>query len=175
MSVMEVLTKLVVGTGKVGDHLLSRKASGLVVASLAFACGALVVSALKPAPGARYVAEPTPPVLKAPPCETAAPPAPIAAAPTDDDEEEKYGTRELQEWKHKHSGAPLPVDYDFMSGWAEMSKVVVLPSGRTLAAAGDTLYMLDAQRRVRWKYDMPQPIVDFAYVEKTGVVCGTAY
>ena len=40
MSVMEALTKLVVGMSRVGDHLLSRKVSGSIVAALAFACGA---------------------------------------------------------------------------------------------------------------------------------------
>jgi hypothetical protein len=46
MSVMEALTKLVVGTSKFGDHLLSRKVSGAVVAALAFACGAGLVYAV---------------------------------------------------------------------------------------------------------------------------------
>jgi hypothetical protein len=51
MRVMEALTKLVVGTSRFGDHLLSRKVSGIVVAALAFACGAGLAYALKSEPG----------------------------------------------------------------------------------------------------------------------------
>jgi len=47
MSVLEALTRLVVGMSKFGDHLLSRKVSGIIVAALAFACGAGLVYALK--------------------------------------------------------------------------------------------------------------------------------
>ena len=47
MSVMEALTRLVVGTSKFGDHLLSRKVSGTIVAALAFACGVGLADALK--------------------------------------------------------------------------------------------------------------------------------
>lgn len=47
MRMMEALTKLVVGMSRLGDHLLSRKVSGIIVATLAFACGAGLVYALK--------------------------------------------------------------------------------------------------------------------------------
>ena len=47
MNVMEALTRLVVGTSRLGDHLLSRKVSGSIVAALAFACGAGLADALK--------------------------------------------------------------------------------------------------------------------------------
>lgn len=50
MRVMETLTKLVVGTSRFGDHLLSRKVSGIVVAALAFGCGAGLAHALKSEP-----------------------------------------------------------------------------------------------------------------------------
>lgn len=56
MKVLEALTKLVVGMGRLGDHLLSRKVSGIVVASLAFACGAGLVYALKRGPRPKQVA-----------------------------------------------------------------------------------------------------------------------
>jgi hypothetical protein len=39
MKFMEILTKLVVGMGRFGDHLLKKKVSGVVVAALAFALG----------------------------------------------------------------------------------------------------------------------------------------
>lgn len=47
MKMLETLTKLVVGMSRFGDHLLSRKASGIIVATLAFACGAGLAFALK--------------------------------------------------------------------------------------------------------------------------------
>lgn len=50
MRVMETLTKLVVGMSRLGDHLLSRKVSGIIVAALAFGCGAGLAQALKREP-----------------------------------------------------------------------------------------------------------------------------
>lgn len=50
MTVMETLTKLVVGMSRFGDHLLSRKVSGIIIALLAFACGAGLTHALKREP-----------------------------------------------------------------------------------------------------------------------------
>ncbi len=47
MGVLETLTKLVVGASRLGDHLLSRKVSGIIVASLAFGCGAGLAHSLK--------------------------------------------------------------------------------------------------------------------------------
>ena len=142
---------------------------GLLVAAVAFACGAALVSAPGGAPRAKPAAVP---VVSATPCAT---PAAVVAAPTYDEEEE-WGTPELEDWKNRHNGAPLPLDYDSVPSWSKLSesKVAILPSGGVLAAAGDALYMLDADRRVVWRYDMPQPIIDFAYIRATGVVCGTA-
>jgi hypothetical protein len=180
MRVLEALTKLVVGMSRFGDHLLSRKVSGVIVAALAFACGAGLFYVLKrearPAPAVKsYPATSDTSTRRA---ETApAAPGAAAAAPAYDAEEEEYGTRELQEWKHRHGGATLPLDYDAVPDWSELSesKVVVLPSGRTLASAGTTLYMLGADKRVVWKHELPQPAVDFAHVASTGVVCATAH
>lgn len=50
MRVMEALTGIVVGMSRFGDHLLSRKVSGTVVAALAFACGSGLAHALKEEP-----------------------------------------------------------------------------------------------------------------------------
>lgn len=62
MKFMEVLTKLVVGMGKCGDHLLKKKVSGVVVAALAFALG-LGCASLWPR---RDASPPTPPAAPAP-------------------------------------------------------------------------------------------------------------
>lgn len=178
MKFMMMLTKLIVGMSRLGDHLLKRKWSGIAAAALAFACGAGLAHALKREARSAYAAaSPLPQTVTSTRREEPTPPAPPVVASSYDDEEEEYGTRELQAWKERHSGATLPLDYDSAPDWTELaeSKVVVLPSGRTLAAAGTTLYMLGADRRVVWKYELPQPAIDFAYVAATGVVCGTAY
>ena len=67
MKALEVLTRLVVGTSRFGDHLLKKKVSGIVVAALAFACGAGLAQVLKRGPrtecvavGSRFSAETTP-------------------------------------------------------------------------------------------------------------------
>lgn len=50
MNFMRALTRLVVGMSRVGDHLLKQKVRGIIVAALAFACGAGLAHALQGAP-----------------------------------------------------------------------------------------------------------------------------
>ena len=50
MGALEALTKLVIGMSRLGDYLLRQKVSGVIVASLAFACGAGLAHALKRGP-----------------------------------------------------------------------------------------------------------------------------
>ena len=157
---------------------LGRASRGHLVAALAFACGAGLAYGLGPAPRTKRAVDKVSPATVPPaPCEAAAPPAVAEAEPAGDDyDEEEWGTRELQEWKNRHSGAPLPVDYASTPGWSKPShsKVVILPSGRSLVGAHDTLHALDAERRVVWKYTASQPLVDFAYVGATGMIYVTA-
>lgn len=171
MSVMEALTKLVVGMSRLGDHLLSRKVSGVIVAALAFACGAGLAHGPKvKQPPQRVAPAAAAPANCPPPAAYPAPPA-VGHAPAGEDE---WGdSAELQAWKNRHSGTPLPLDYG--EGWDrfEEPKVVVLRSGRVLAATGDALYMLGADRRVIWKCDVSW-VIDFAHVEATGLVYLTA-
>ena len=61
MRFMTTLTKLVVGMSRFGDHLLGRKVSGIVVAALAFACGACLAYALGREPRTPGAARTTPP------------------------------------------------------------------------------------------------------------------
>jgi hypothetical protein len=107
------------------------------------------------------------------PCAT---PAPSAAEPAHDDYDKYFGPPKLEAWKNRHNGSPLPVDFDLGGDWGMLyeSKVAALPSGRMLVAKDFYLYLFDANRRVLWKYEMPQSAIDFDYVEATGVVCGTA-
>jgi hypothetical protein len=172
MKVMETLTKLVVGMSRLGEHLLKRKVSGIIVAALAFACGAALVHSRKSEPRTTCAV-----VVPTMPADPARAEVSMRDTPRKEADEEEYGTRELQEWKNLHSGVALPLGYDSVPSWSKMSesKIVVLPSGRTLAAVGDALYMLGADKRVVWKYELSQPAIDFAYVEAMGVVCGTAY
>jgi hypothetical protein len=173
MKFMESLTKLVVGMGRLGDHLLKKKVSGVAVAALAFACGWGLVDAPRREPpkehAGAYAVSPLP-------YETvAATLAPAETSTAGRDEEERDGPA-LEAWKNRHAGTPLGLEYDSMPGWARLSdsKVVVLPSGRTLASAGDALYMLGADGGVVWKYVVPQWVVDFAHVGATGLVYVTA-
>jgi hypothetical protein len=175
MKVMEALTKLVVGMSRLGEHLLRKKVSGIIVAALAFACGAGLVYALKREPRPRQVAPAAAPANNSAAGTYCAPPPAADYVPAEDDYE--WGdSPELQAWKNRRSGTPLPLDSERALKWAKLSesKVVVLPSGRTLAAAGDTLYMLDADKRVVWEYTVTQWVIDFAYVEATGLVYLTA-
>lgn len=50
MNLIEALTGLVVGMGRLGEHLLRQKAAGIIVAALAFACGAGLAHGLKGGP-----------------------------------------------------------------------------------------------------------------------------
>jgi hypothetical protein len=147
----------------------------LTVAALAFACGAGLVYATRRAPRAKAdaAALQSAPRPSPSPCPAAAQAEYDAAA----DLEAWTHTPALLEWENGHNGEQLPLRYDEQTlkwGLSE-GKVVVTPSGRTLAAAGDTLYMLDAsRRRVLWKYSTWQLVFDFAYVEATGLVYATA-
>jgi outer membrane protein assembly factor BamB len=150
---------------------------GLAAAALAFALGAGLERSTRTGPRTAAVAASG---LKA--CEAKQPSAPqpappcVPAAPVVD-AEEMWRTSALQEWEDGHNGAALPLNYDEETlkwGLSE-GKVVVTSSGRTLATAGDTLYMLDAgRRRVLWKYSVSQILFDFAYVKATGIVYATA-
>lgn len=172
MRVLETLTKLVVGTSKFGDHLLSRKVSGIIVAALAFACGVGLFQVLKREPAPKQVA-PMTVVAGCGNLGTYSAPAPVADyVPATDAYDELGDSPELQAWKNLYGGTPLPLDYERASEWGGLSesKVVVLPNGRTLAAAGDVLYLLGINRRTVWSYEVPQVVIDFAYIEATGMV-----
>lgn len=145
---------------------------GLLVAALAFACGAGLAHSTRTETrtasdvkvATRQAAPQTPP------------PSCVPAAPVVD-EEEWWRTPALHEWENRNNGVVLPLNYDEEPlGWGLVeNKVVITRSGHTLAAAGGTLYMLDAdRRRVLWKYSTPQVMFDFAYVEATDLVYATA-
>jgi outer membrane protein assembly factor BamB len=127
----------------------------------------------KPAP---YVSTPPAVYLSTPAAAPAAPP-PVGDCVPAEDEYDFGDSPELQAWKNAHSGTTLPLDYKQALEWGELSessKVSVLPSGRSLAAAGHTLYLLDANKRVVWQYEVPQVVIDFAYIEATGLIYVTA-
>jgi hypothetical protein len=78
----------------------------------------------------------------------------------------------LEAWKNRHNGTQLPLDYgnpSVMDVNIEEAKTVFLSSGGSLVAFADTMYMLDEERRVVWKYN-ERRIFDFVYVEATGLV-----
>lgn len=83
----------------------------------------------------------------------------------------------LEAWENLHNGKQLPLDYGSPSVLDENirdAKLVFLPSGNSLVAFVNNLYMLDADGRVVWKHAESWRIFDFAYVESTGLVYGTA-
>ena len=168
MKIGSELSRLAVGLKKSG--------LGLIVASLAFACGAGLAHSTRTAPRAHDIDATNPNAFDATRLAASEPSTCPTAEPLADVDDE-WRTPDLQEWENRHNGAPLPLRYDeqtFTWGLSE-GKVFVTPSGRALASAGNTLYMLDAdRRRVLWEYSTWQLVIDFAYVEATGVVCATA-
>lgn len=77
------------------------------------------------------------------------------------------------------NGKRLSLDYDGLEQGVKRrlmteAKVCFLSDGRLLAGLGDTLYMLDSRGHVEWKYAASWMLWDFAVVESTGLVYGTA-
>jgi hypothetical protein len=56
-------------------------------------------------------------------------------------------------------------------GWTVTS---VLPDGKMLIGLCDALLMLNSDRSVLWEYHVPQLLLDFAFIPKTGLIYGTA-
>lgn len=147
-----------------------RTCNGLLIASLAFACGAGLAYTLRQAPRKKPAAATQQAAPTSTPCV-----ADVKTAAENYDDE--FRAPELLEWENKHNGTALSLNYDEATlKWGlEQGKVVVLPWGRTLASAGNTLYMLDESgRRIIWSYAAYQMVFDFAYVGATGLVYGTA-
>lgn len=173
MKALREIPRLVGGWRKTRD--------GLMAAALAFACGAGLAHSTTRAPRADDAAASAREAKACVATQQAAPqasPSPCPAAyDAEADLEAHPHMPALLEWENRHNGAQLPLRYDDETlrwGLSE-GKVVVTPSGRTLATAGDTLYMLDAgRRRVLWTYSVTQIVFDFAYVEATNLVYATA-
>lgn len=138
-------------------------------AVVTFLCGLAVTSLFGPVPRGRPDKTTVQP--------SSVPCPPVAAAPvTDATEPEGWGyTAAGQKWKNLHNGSPLPPgDGTLSEQELADAKVVALSSGRILVSAGDSLYMVGDWRKIAWTYTESQRMIDFAYVEATGVVCGTA-
>jgi hypothetical protein len=73
------------------------------------------------------------------------------------------------------NGQRLNLSYKarFESDFAQ-AKAVPLSTGQLLVGIGDTLYMCDEQRQIQWRHNVPQWLNDYAVVESTGLVYGTA-
>jgi hypothetical protein len=72
------------------------------------------------------------------------------------------------------NGIKLPLDYKCIEGASTPFKVIPFSSGRMLVGVCNTLFMLDSKNRVAWKHAVMPMIIDFAYVESTDLVYGTA-
>jgi hypothetical protein len=83
--------------------------------------------------------------------------------------------RENIKAKDESNGAKLPLKYKCLDeGAPDPVQFLPLPSGQLLVGICDALYMLDSQRRITWKYTVPQLLFDFTYIESTGLIYGTA-
>jgi hypothetical protein len=77
--------------------------------------------------------------------------------------------------KDESNGAKLPLKYKCLDeGAPDPVQFLPLPSGQMLVGICDALYMLDSQRRITWKYTVPQMLFDFTFIESTGLIYGTA-
>lgn len=75
----------------------------------------------------------------------------------------------------KMNGHRLNLKYKprFESDFAD-AKVTALSTGRMLVGIGHSLYMLDQNFQVQWKYEVPQMLFDYAIIESTRLIYGTA-
>ena len=80
----------------------------------------------------------------------------------------------------KFNGRRIKLDYDngVMSGdipWAvDAAKVSPLEGGDVLVNLGDSLYRINRQQQVVWRYPTAQTVFDYAYVESTELIYRTA-
>jgi len=80
----------------------------------------------------------------------------------------------------KFNGTRINLDYDtgVMSGdipWAvDAAKVSPLKGGDLLVNLGDSLYRINRQQHVVWRHPTPQTVFDYAYIESTNLIYGTA-
>lgn len=106
-------------------------------------------------------------------------PVPTATSQPDSEEADCEHLPRDHPLRLKLNGRRLPLRYDALEKGSERrllsgSKVLPLSDGRMLVALDDNLYMLDVKRRVNWTYTSAE-IRDFAFVETTGLVYGSAY
>ncbi len=86
--------------------------------------------------------------------------------------EDKYVT--------KFNGSRLNLDYGDVALVVDVpfsidsAKVTALPDGGLLANLGNSLYRLDTHHHKVWRYYTAQSIFDYAYVESTNLIYGTA-
>lgn len=147
----------------------------LRIAALTFLCGLALTRACAPAtPEATPAARASGVQVVSP----AGPPEATSCRPAEfADEGWRARSAALESWKHRASGCPLELDYDALD--AQLigeAKVMPLASGRVLAAAGRTVYMLDhvGRGQAEWRHTEPQPIIDVEYVAATDLVYATA-
>jgi hypothetical protein len=97
------------------------------------------------------------------------------------EEDEWPRLAEDAKWRPKLNGLKLPLDYESgvpapeeIPHQVDSAKVHPLASGHLLVNYYDTLYRLDSEGREVWAHGEAQMIFDFAYVEATNLIYGTA-
>src|SRR6266480_3943712 len=108
------------------------------------------------------------------------PTALVISTPTPCPEPELFPRLIDDKYVTKSNGTRINLDYDtgVMSGdipWAvDAAKVSLLKGGDVLVNLGDSLYRLNRQQHVVWRHPTAQTVFDYAYVESTNLVYGTA-
>jgi len=80
-----------------------------------------------------------------------------------------------KELKLDSTGVRIPINYECLDrDCNDEAKVSVLTSGQVLIGICDVLFMLDANEKVVWEYNVPQLLLDFTFIPSTGLIYGTA-
>ncbi len=77
--------------------------------------------------------------------------------------------------KSNSFGTKVSVNYKCLDqDGTDEANISVLPSGQTLVGICDVLFMLDANEKVIWEYNVPQMLFDSTFIPSTGLIYGTA-
>jgi len=87
-----------------------------------------------------------------------------------------YSERSSQDTPERDfHGTKLPIKLFCMEGLESVRTVTsVLPDGKMLIGLCDALLMLNSDRSALWEYHVPQVLLDFVFIPKTGLIYGTA-
>ncbi len=103
-----------------------------------------------------------------------------ASSPTPCPQKDEFPKLIEDKYVTKFNGSRLDLDYDgpFISddlpGSINGAKLTALRDGGLIVSVGDTLIRFNSQRHVVWRNHLGEPMFDYAYVESTNLIYGTA-